>query len=120
MKDIKEDFLKLWHEGRGLIAGMAGLFGVGIFLIFDSLFTLRPGEIVTRIGYDDLGGYRDGNWSYMLAFLILGVMLAFVHNLIAVRLFAQKGKAFAGLFLAMSMFVGVIAIIYLGKLLGEA
>lgn len=116
---FKEDFTKIYRSERGIMVLMAinTLFAIGL-LIF-SLVTLNPESAVVKIGYGDIGGYRDGSWIDMLAFPLLAIILGAFHNLLALRIYHKRGGGMTKFFLVTTITLVIGSIIVLTRLLGE-
>lgn len=133
MKDLKENFLKIYKEERVLFWMMVALLVMGVGLMIFGLVNLRTGTAVVKVGYGDIGryqggewssmansgGYHDGGWMEMLAFPIMAVILGVLHNLLTVKLFEKKGPGVAKLFVVMSIALVVATGLALQRLLGE-
>lgn len=116
---FKEDFTEIYHSERGILILMIinALLAIGL-LIF-SLATLNPDSTVVKIGYGDIGGYRDGSWMDMLAFSLLAIVFGALHNLLALRIFHKRGGGMAKFFLITTTVLIAGSILVLARLLGE-
>ena len=76
------------------------------------LINLNPGSSMIKVGYGDIGGYRDGSWSFMLAFPLFAVIFGVLHSLIAVRIFRKRGAGMAKFFVLVTsvLIVGVFIV----------
>ena len=133
MKNLKEDFLTIYREERGLFWMMVALAGMALVLLIFSLITLSPSSAIVKVGYGDIGsfagedltemrtagGYRDGSWGSMFSFTLLTLIIGVMHNLIAVRLYKRRGEATARAFVGVSMMILLGVFIVLVRLLGE-
>ena len=99
MKNLKEDFLKIYQTERGLLILMILNLILAIALFVYSVVTLNPNASVVKTGYGDIGGYRDGTWLDMLAFPILAIIFGVLHGFLAVRVFHKRGSGMAKFFL---------------------
>lgn len=99
-----------------LVLMILNLLGAIALLIF-SLVTLNPSTSVVKIGYGDIGGYRNGSWADMFAFPILALIFGILHNFIAVRVFAKRGAGMTKFFLITTSALIVGAFIVLLRLL---
>lgn len=119
MQEFKTDFVKIWQTERGVIALMAlNLIFSAVLFIF-AMLNLNPEASVVKIGYSDLGGYRDGAWLDLVAFPIFAVIFGLFHNLLSVRIFHKRGSGMAKFFLFTTAFMIFGAILVLIRLLGE-
>lgn len=119
MKNFTEDFKKIYQSERiMLILMIANLFAALILLIY-SLATLNPNSAVVKIGYGDIGGYRDGTWADLLAFPLLALIFGIFHNLIAVKIFHKRGAGMTKFFLLTTTTLIAGAFIVLVRLLQE-
>lgn len=133
MKKIGKGLAKIFREDRGLLVGMALLFLVGVALGVHTFVNFKVGGTTMYIGYSDIGafsggdflslwnsgGYRTGGWVEMAVFPVLGVVLAVLHNMLAVQLYNRRGKGYAGVLVTVSILIGVGAFVLLMRLLGE-
>ena len=118
MKTLKEDFIKAYQNERGIIVFIIINFLLSIGLLVFSLINLNSNSSVVKIGYGDIGGYRDGTWFDMLAFPIIAVVFGVLHGLLALRIFHKRG-GMAKFFLitTTSLIIGTFLVII--RLLGE-
>ncbi len=119
MQDLKTDFIKIWQTERGIIAIMIFNFLISIGLFIFAILNLNPAASVVKIGYGDLGGYRDGTWLDLIAFPILAVIFGILHNLLSTRIFHKRGSGMTKFFLITTTFMIIGAILVLVRLLGE-
>jgi len=120
MKKLLEELQKIWAESKGTIALMLLNLSAGVVLLVGALASLRPGDLVIKIGYGDVSGYQDGAWYYLISFGILGILVAVVHNLLAVRMYHEKNKGAARIFLVASLLIGVAGWMMLMWIIGDA
>ncbi|MBR2741375.1 hypothetical protein IKD98_01280 [Candidatus Saccharibacteria bacterium] len=99
MKNLKEDFVKIYQTERGLLLLMILNLILATALFIYSVVTLNPNASVVKTGYGDIGGYRDGTWLDMLAFPILALILGVLHGFLATRVFHKRGSGMAKFFL---------------------
>lgn len=95
LKDLKQIYIS---ERLTLVMMIINLLGSIALLIF-SIISLSPGSAVVKVGYGDIGGYRDGSWADMLAFPLLAIIFGVFHNLIALRIFRKRGAGMAKFFI---------------------
>jgi len=119
MKEFKEDFIKIYHSERGILSIMIlnSLLSIGL-LVF-SFINLNPNSAVVKIGYGDIGGYRDGTWENMLAFPIFAIIFGVLHNLLALRVFRKRGGGMTKFFLITTTALIAGTFLVLIRLLGE-
>jgi hypothetical protein len=122
MKNIVKAVGRIYREDRGVLLMMGVVFLVGVVLVLMPVVSLAPSSPKTWVRYVDVGqsmGYEEGAWWYVLGFSALGVVVGVLHNFIAVRLYQKRGRDMAMLFLAVSVGIAVVAILYVLKILGE-
>ena len=78
-----------------------------------------PSASVVKIGYGDIGGYRDGTWTEMLAFPLLAIVFGVLHNFIAIRIYKKRGAGMTKFFLVATTTLIIGAFIVLIRLLRE-
>lgn len=119
MKSFKEDFIKIYHTERGLLILMFLNLFLSIALAIFSIVTLNPNASVVKIGYGDIGGYRDGAWFDMLAFPVFALIFGVFHNLLALRIFHKRGSGMAKFFLMTTTMLVLGTFLILIRTLGE-
>ena len=119
MKNFAEDFKNIYHSERGIIFLMILNLVLAIALLVFSIIHLNPGSTVVKIGYGDIGGYRDGTWFDMIAFPILAVVFGVLHSFLALRVYEKRGGGMAKFFLVITTTLILGAFLVLVRLLGE-
>ncbi len=119
MKTFKEDFLKIYQNERGIMFLMILNLITSIALFIFSIIHLNPNTSVVKIGYGDIGGYRDGTWVDMLTFPILALIFGILHNFLALRIFRKRGSGMAKFFLLITTTLIFGTFLVLIRLLGE-
>ena len=99
MKYFKEDIQKIYHKERIMLVSMIMNFLLALGLMIFSLIKLNPSSSVIKVGYGDIGGYRDGYWADLIAFPLLAILFGVLHNFIAVRIFHKRGAGMTKFFL---------------------
>ena len=89
----------------------------GVLLIL-SVVNLNPSSAVVRVGYGDIGGYRSGSWTDMLAFPLLAIVFGVFHNFIAINIFKKRGAGMSKFFLLTTTMLIVGTAVTLLRLLG--
>ncbi len=119
MKSFKEDIITIAQSERGLLFMMAInlLFSLGLTIF--AIVTLNPNSLVTRVGYGDIGGYREGAWSSQFAYVIAAVIFGVLHNLLAVKIFHKRGSGMTKFFLITTTMLIFGTLIVLIRLLRE-
>lgn len=119
MNSFKQDCIKIYQEERGvyLLIGLNLLLSIGL-LVF-SIVSLDPNAPVAKIGYGDIGGYRDGVWTDLLTFPILAIIFGVLHGLLSVRVYHKRGGGMAKFFLITTTFLILGTLLVLIRLLGE-
>ncbi|MBQ3353316.1 hypothetical protein IJG89_03185 [Candidatus Saccharibacteria bacterium] len=120
MKNFKADFLKIYRSERGLLIIMIFNLLLSIALCILALIKLNPNSAVVKIGYGDIGGYRDGTWVDMLAFPLLAMIFGIFHNLLTVKIFHKRGSGMAKFFLLITTVLILGTFLVLIRLLGES
>lgn len=119
MRTIKTDFIQIYKSERGALLLMGVNFILSIILLIFSIINLNPNAPVVKIGYGDIGGYRDGSWIDLLAFPILAVIFGILHNLLATRIFHKRGGGMTKFFLLITTTLILGSFLVLIRLLGE-
>lgn len=118
-KTLKTDFIEICRTERGILIIMIINLLLSISLLIFSLLSLNPNSAVVKIGYGDIGGYRDGSWFDLLTFPVLAVIFGFLHSLLALRIFRKRGSGMTKFFLLISTILIIGTFIVLKRLLGE-
>lgn len=119
MKNFIEDIKKLYSSERLTLVLMILNFLGSVVLFIFSIIKLNPESAVIKIGYGDIGGYRNGSWADMLVFPILAIILGILHDLIALRIYEKRGVGMAKFFLLTTTLLIAGAFIALIRLTGE-
>lgn len=99
MKEFKEDFIELYRQERGAFVLMIINFVLAVGLFVFAMTQLDPNSAVMKVGYGDIGGYRDGSWTNLLMYPLIAVLFGVLHNLLALRIFRKRGAAMMKFFL---------------------
>lgn len=119
MKNLSEDIKRIYQTERiMLILMIINVFAAIILLIY-SLVNLNPNSAVVKIGYGDLGSYRDGTWVDLLVFPIFAVIFGGLHNFIALKIFHKRGAGMTKFFLLTTTFLILGTFVVLIRLLQE-
>ncbi len=119
MQTIKEDFLKIYHTERGILAVMVLNLLLSVALIIFACVNLNPNAAVVKVGYGDIGGYRDGTWVDLLAFPLLALIFGVMHSFIALCIFHKRGSGMAKFFLIITTILIFGSFLVLIRTLGE-
>ena len=120
MKNFKQTVSEIYQNERGLLIVMVLNIVLALVLLVFSLIKLNPNAAVVKIGYGDIGGYRDGTWMDMLAFPLLAVIFGVLHNLLALKIFQKRGGGMTKFFLIITATLILGSFLALIRLLGEA
>lgn len=114
--DLKEIYI---HERFTLILMILNFLGsVALFVL--GIIKLSPESAIVKIGYGDIGGYRNGSWADMLVFPLFAIILGIFHNLIALRIYEKRGVGMTKFFLVTTTGLILGAFIVLFRLTGGA
>ena len=119
MKTFKEDFLKICQKEHGILIIMAINLLLGIVLAIYAIIHLNPEASVVKIGYGDIGGYRDGGWVDILSYPLLAFVFGVLHSLLAVRIFHKRGSGMTKFFLVATTMLILGTFLVLIRILGE-
>ena len=119
MQGFKEDFAKIYNTERGILVLMIFNFLLSIALIIFAMVSLNPNASVVKIGYGDIGGYRDGTWMDMLAYPLLALIFGVFHNFLTIRIFHKRGSGMAKFFLLTTTMLILGTFLVLIRALGE-
>ena len=119
MNELVEDFKLIWKKDKGLIIWMVLNFALSGGLFFVAIWNLEPSVTRYFARYSDMASYSSESWWYLFSFAILAVVMGVGHTLLAARLFKKRGKDIARLFLGTSMAMLVVAVVFLGNIVGE-
>lgn len=119
MKDIKEDIKKIYTSERLMLVMMILNFLASLALMIFSLIKINPASSVVKVGYGDIGGYRDGSWTDLIAFPLLAILFGVLHNFIAVRIFHKRGAGMTKFFLVTTTLLIIGSFVVLVRLTQE-
>ena len=119
MKDFRADIQKIYQNERIMLIMMILNFLIALALAIFSLIKLNPASSVIKVGYGDIGGYRDGAWTDLIAFPLLAIILGIIHNFIAVRIYHKRGAGMTKFFLITTTLLILGAFIVLIRLVQE-
>lgn len=119
MKNFKSDLIKIYHTERGVLLLMILNFIFALTLLIFAIISINPNIPVVKVGYGDIGGYRDGGWAELLVFPIFAIIFGVLHNLLALRVFRKRGGGMAKFFLLTTTMLIFGAFLVLVRLLGE-
>ena len=120
MREYKEDIIKIYQNERGLLAILIINLLLSIALSVVAIIHLNPNSAVVKIGYGDIGGYRDGTWDSMLAFPLLALIFGVFHGFLAIRIFHKRGSGMSKFFLLTTTVLILGTVLVLIRLSGEA
>ena len=99
MNKFKESLIKVYQSERGVLVLMILNLLISIVLMIFTFTKLNPNSSSIKIGYGDIGGYRDGSWTNTLGFAIAAILFGGLHNLLALRIYEKRGGGMAKFFL---------------------
>lgn len=103
MKELKEGFLDIYRNERSVLVLMIETFVFSFVLFIFSFTKIDMSSSVVKVGYGDIGGYRDGSWVNMFAFPLLIFVFGVLHNLLAVKIYQKRGPGMTKFFLVITM-----------------
>lgn len=118
MKLLKADIIEISHSERGILANMIINLLLSIALLIFALVHLNPNSAAVKIGYGDIGGYRDGTWENLLAYPMFAIIFGIFHNILALRIYHKRGSGMIRFFLITTTMLIVGTFIVLSRLLG--
>lgn len=83
---------------------------IAFVLVISTSLRIGPNELQVPVRYSSFGVthfYRD-KWYYLITFVVAGLAVAILHTLIALKLYDQKGRDLALMFMWLG--VGVVGI----------
>ena len=119
MKSLKEDFLNIVHSDKAVLVMMVLNLVMAVVLLVLSLVKLSPNSAVVKIGYGDIGGYRDGSWTNQFGFSLAAILFGVLHNLMALRIFHKRGSGMTKFFLITTMLLILGTFVVMFRLLRE-
>lgn len=119
MENFGANIKQIYQNERFMLILMVLNIVASIALIVLGIINLSPASAVVKVGYGDIGGYRDGAWTDMIAFPLLGIIFGVFHNLIAIKIFQKRGTGMTKFFLITTTILIAGAFIVLIRLLKE-
>lgn len=107
----KEEIQNFFQD-RLLVFLLIGMALLALILIIVGMLGVSVHDVQLPVRYSDFGTtntYRD-KWYYLISFPLLGLVIAALHSLIAIKLTA-KSRQLAGLFLTVSLCLLVYGIV---------
>ncbi|MBQ8156528.1 hypothetical protein IJ101_01950 [Candidatus Saccharibacteria bacterium] len=120
MNNFGQSIKKVYHNERWMLVLMIINLLLSLALIIYGFVVISPDSPIVKTGYADIGGYRDGVWTDMLAFPLLGLIFGVFHNLIALGIYRKRGAGMTKFFLIVTTALIVGTFIVLSRLVGEA
>jgi len=120
MKNFSDDLMNIYRNERLILFLMVGNFVLAVILLVFAVLNLNPNSAVVKIGYGDIGGYRDGAWTNMLVFPLLAFLFGFLHNVLALKISHKRGSGMTKFFLVTTSMLILGAFVVLIRLLGES
>lgn len=114
-----EDLKKIYKEERWMLILMIFNLALSIVLFIYGVTSLNPNTAIVKTGYGDIGGYRDGSWTSMIAFPILAMVFGILHNFIAIKIYHRRGAGMTKFFLITTTILIIGTFIVLSRLLKE-
>ena len=107
-----KDALKVIAGDRLMIGLLVATVVLALLLLAFVLLTVRPGEVQVVTHYTAFGptNFYRSSWAYLLNFAVFGLVYAVLHSLIAVKLYAEKGRSLAVGFLWLS--IGILGVAF--------
>lgn len=118
MKFLKADIIEISHSERGILVHMIINLLLSLILFIFALAHLNPNSAIIKIGYGDIGGYRDGTWENLLAYPLLALIFGLFHNILALRIYHKRGSGMAKFSLITTTMLIAGTFIVLLRLLG--
>ena len=118
MKNLTETLKQIYHKERLMFVVMILNILGAIALFVLGIIKLNPESAIVKIGYGDIGGYRNGSWADILAFPIFAVILGFFHELIALRIYEKRGAGMTKFFLVITSGLILGGFVVLARLTG--
>ncbi len=119
MKYFTEDLKAIYQTERLMLVLMILNLLAALALLIFGLINLNPASPIVKVGYGDLGSYRDGPWTEMLTFPILAIILGVFHNLIAIKIFHKRGGGITKFFVITTSALIAGAFVVLIRLVGQ-
>ena len=116
MKYFIQDIKKIYAEERNMLILMVFNIMLALVLLVMGIININPNVAIVKIGYGDIGGYRDGTFVDMLVFPIMAIILGVFHNLIAMKIFHKRGAGMTKFFVATTTMLILGAFIVLIRL----
>ncbi len=119
MKELKKNIVDIYREDRGILIMMILVFIFSLVFFIFSCTRLNTTSAIVKIGYGDIGGYRDGAWNGLLTFPVLAFIFGILHNLLAIRIYGKRGVGMTKFFLATTIMLIFSALLVLVRLSSE-
>ena len=119
MKKIKDLYIKMYNDNRGMLFVLVGFVAVGVLSAIMMFLSLKPSGSVVKVLYSDLAGYRDGSWREMIFFPINNLVLCVLTLMMIGRMYKERGAIMTKTVLCVAMSVMLVSIVIFLRLSGE-
>lgn len=99
MKKFGEALREIYYEDRGILILMIINFLLSLVLFVFAIVKMNPEVAVVKIGYGDIGGYRDGLWTDLIMFPLAAILFGVLHSFLALKIFEKRGGGMVKFFL---------------------
>lgn len=119
MKKINVVLREIYQDERGIMILMIVNFLLSLVLLVLAIMKMNPEVAVVKIGYGDIGGYRDGSWMDLIMFPLAAILFGVFHNFLALKIFDKRGGGMVKFFLITTMMMVLGAIVVLVRITEE-
>jgi hypothetical protein len=84
---------------------------LALILVISAALNIRPNELQVPVRFSSFSvtRYFTDKWYYLISFVVMGLAMAILHVLIALKVYAQKGRELALLFMWLGVSIIIIA-----------
>ena len=119
MKNFTTTLVRIYRQEKIMLGLIILNLLASIVLFVMSILRLNPDSAFVKIGYGDIGGYRNGSWTDMLVFPLLAILFGILHNFIAFKIYEKRGAGMTKFFLLATATLILGTFIVLFRLTGE-
>ena len=114
--------LREHRSDRLLIGLLLGLCALSVVYALFVVIAIEPSDVQVVTHYTAFGptNFYRTSWSYLITFIVFGLLYALIHGAIALKLVAEKGRPFAIGFLWLSIALMVLFFIITASILNIA
>ena len=100
-------------KDRAFLAVVIVMIALVLIMVMTTALHIHPSELQVPVRFSSFSfqRYYTDKWYYLLSFVLLGIIMMVAHIFIALKLYLQKGRELALMFMWLGVSIVVIAAI---------